>query len=110
MIDVVGDVDVLAEQPVFGAAGEETAAVFDRRGAEVGEHLSYQIEHRRRFQNHRVAVRRELPRLRRCGGFASSAAARAGTSRDAASQALALAQPELSAPIAVMENCAIVSQ
>ena len=83
----------------------------DGGGAEIAEHLAHQVEHRGRFQDHGVAARRQSPRDRATSA-PLSLALRASADRiesrcDATADALA--HPELSSAMAVIENCAMVS-
>jgi hypothetical protein len=57
MRDIVRNLDVVAEQLFAQAIGEKAAAIGYGGGAEVAEHLSHQIQHRRRLQISRCSGR-----------------------------------------------------
>ncbi len=66
--------DVLAEELLADAIGEEAAAIGDRGGAEIAEHLPHQIEDRGGFQNHGIAAGRDFVRVVRKARFFGCAA------------------------------------
>ena len=110
MVHVIGDADVFAEELLAEPAGQKAALVPDGGGAEVDEHLADEVLHRRRFEDDGVAAGRKFARRSGSRGLLRGAARqRARVPIAPQSGALALAQPELSPAIAVIENCPSVS-
>ena len=81
MRDIVGELDVIAEQLLADAIGEETAAIGDGGGAEIAEHLAHQIEDGGGLQNHGVAAGRDFMRVARQTRFFSGASGPARADR-----------------------------
>ena len=78
VIRIVVDRDVVAEQLCADAVAQEAAAVGDGGGAEVAEHLAYQVQDRRRLQDYRVSAGRQFDGISRSLCLGGSRAGHAG--------------------------------
>ncbi len=65
MRDIVGNMDVVAEEFGAEAIGKETAAITDGGGAEVAEHLANEVENSSGLQDYCVAAGSNFLRIAR---------------------------------------------